>query len=111
MTASRTVVLPTLDPNDIKSADISKSLRQSESLKHSLKRKRQKEYNGQRGNKIYDIPSDLKEDVVSKDNKLLHYPNEAITQGTRSKKKTKLRSIHPMKQFKLLYLLPEDWEK
>ena len=36
---ARPAVLPTLDPNDIKAADIRKSLKQSESPKHSLKGK------------------------------------------------------------------------
>ena len=34
---ARPVVLPTLDPNDIKASDVSESLKQSKSQKHSLK--------------------------------------------------------------------------
>ena len=59
-------------------------------------------------NELYDVPSELREDIVGKDNKLLLHPNEAITWRTRSKKKTKLRSIRPMRQFELSYLSPED---
>ena len=102
-------VLPTLDPNDIKVADISESLKQSKSQEHSLKRKRSQEDMADEGdNELYDVPSELREDIVGKDNKLLLHPNEAITWRTRSKKKTKLRSIRPMRQFELSYLSPED---
>ena len=109
---ARPAVLPTLDPNDIKAADVSESLKQSKSQEHSLKRKRSQEDMADEGdNELYDVPSELREDMVGKDNKLLLHPNEDITRRTRSKKKTKLRSTHPMKQSKLSYLSPEDWEK
>ena len=40
---ARPAVLPTLDPNDIKAADISESLKQSKSQEHPLKRRRSQE--------------------------------------------------------------------
>ena len=43
MNDARHTVLPTLDPNDIKAADVSESLKQSKSQKHSPKRKRSQE--------------------------------------------------------------------
>ena len=108
----RPVVLPTLDPNDIKAADVSESLKQSKSQKHSLKRRRSQEDMVDEGdNELYDVPSELREDIVGKDNKLLLHPNEAITRRTRSKKKTKLRYIHPAKPVKPLYLSPNELEK
>ena len=109
---ARPAVLPTLDPNDIKAADVSESLKQSKSQEHSLKRRRSQEDIVDEGdNELYDVPSELREDIVGKDNKLLLHPNEAITRRTRIKKKTKLRSIHPMRQSELSYLSPEDLEK
>ena len=109
---ARPAVLPTFDPNDIKAADVSESLKQSKSQKHSLKRKRSQEDMVDEGdNELYDVPSELREDIVGKDNKLLLHPNEAITRRTRSKKKTKLRYIHPMKQSNLSCLAPDEWEK
>ena len=109
----RPVVLPTLDPNDIKAADVSESLKQSKSQKHSLKRRRriQEDMVDEGDNELYDVPSELREDIVGKDNKLLLHPNEAITRRTRSKKKTKLRYIHPAKPVKPLYLSPNELEK
>ena len=109
---ARPAVLPTLDPDDIKAADINGSLKQSESQEHSLKRRRSQEDIVDEGdNELYDVPSELREDIVGKDNKLLLHPNEAITRRTRSKKKTKLRYIYPARRSKPLYLSPEDWEK
>ena len=109
---ARPAVLPTFDPNDNKAADVSESLKQSQSQKHSLKRKRSQEdmvYEGD--NELYDVPSELREDIVGKDNKLLLHPNEAITRRTRSKKKTKLRYIHPEKPSKPFFLSPNELEK
>ena len=109
---ARPAVLPTLDPNDIKTADISESLKQSKSQEHSLKRRRSQEDIVDEGdNELYDVPSELREDIVGKDNKLLLHPNEAITRRTRSKKKTKLRYIRPARRSRLSYLSPEDLEK
>ena len=109
---ARPAVLPTLDPNDNKAADVSESLKQSKSQKHSLKRKRSQEDMVDEGdNELYDVPSELREDIVGKDNKLLLHPNEAITRRTRSKKKTKLRYIHPAKPSKPFFLSPNELEK
>ena len=88
---ARPAVLPTLDPNDIKAADISESLKQSKSQEHPLKRRRSQEDIVDEGdNELYDVPSELREDIVGKDNEVLLHPKEAITRRTRSKKKTKL---------------------
>ena len=109
---ARPVVLPTLDPNDIKAADVSESLKQSKSQEHSLKRRRSQEDMVDEGdNELHDVPSELREDIVGKDNKLLLHRNEAITRRTRSKKKTKLRYIHTAKPSKQLYLSPNASKK
>ena len=109
---ARPAVLPTLDPNDIKAAGVSESLKQSKSQEHSLKRRRSQEDIVDEGdNELYDVPSELREDIVGKDNEVLLHPNEAITRRTRSKKKTKLRYIHPARRSKLSYLSPEDLER
>ena len=93
----------TVDPNIIDVADISPLVKNPVHKSH--KRTRSED-----NSEVYDIPRNLREDIVGKDNVISIKDGEDINKRLRSRKKHRVRRIQPQLHDVQLVLPPEDWE-
>ena len=93
----------TVDPNIIDRTDISPLVKNPV---HKLHKRTRSEDNDE----VYDIPRNLREDIVGKDNVISIKNGEDIAKRLRSRKKHRVRRIQPQLHDVQFVLPPEDWE-